>query len=137
MGIQCLTVIAQLSIDDGKVEVDDEILVAVRRRVIADVEPTIKAVKLIRLVDVVVMLQHRDSQALTEPSWTDEEEVAVGILYLLNEPRLVDIVTVIAAHIDEIHHPVWNPLAVLACVRIYHKYQICSKFTKVERNRNK
>ena len=43
-----MTVIAQLSIDDGKVEIDDEILVAVRRRVIADAEPTIEAVKLIR-----------------------------------------------------------------------------------------
>ena len=104
---------------------------------ISNPQPLEQLVEILLLQHIVITLEPCPCQALPEPQRADEEKELVRTLDLLNEPRLVNIVTVITAHIDEIHHPIGNPLAVLACVRIYHKYQICSKFTKVERNRNK
>ena len=113
-------VIAQIGIDDGKVEVDDEILVVVWRRVLADVEVAVEPFELVGCVDVVVMVQHRQGEALAETARTDEEEVLVGFFHFLDEPGLVDIVAVFLAYGHEVHHAVGYALCLYFCSHFFH-----------------
>ena len=52
------------------------------------------------------MTKHGQGEALPETARTDEEEVAVGILHLLDEAGLVHVVAVVLAEADEVHYPV-------------------------------
>ena len=102
-------VIPQLGIDNGKVEEDDEVFVVVGRRVLPDVEVAVKPFELVRRVDVVVMAQHREGEAFAEAARADEEEELVGVFHFLDEPCLVDIITVVLAYGHEVHHAVRYP----------------------------
>ena len=113
-------VIAQVGIDDGKVEVDDEILVVVWRRVLPDVEVAVEPLELVGCVDVVVMVQHRQGEALAETARTDEEEVLVGFFHFLDEPGLVDVVAVFLAYCLEVHHAVGSALCLYFCSHFFH-----------------
>ena len=98
------------------------------RRVLADVEIAIEPLELLLLVDVIIVLQHGDSQALAESAGTDKEEVFVGIFYFLDEPGLIDIVTVVFADGHEVHHPVGDALGLGSCCSFFHNYdalEIC------------
>lgn len=88
-------------------------------------------VEIVLLQHIVVVMQHRDGQALSEPARTDEEKELVRVLDFLNESRLVNVIAVVAAYVDEIHHPVGNALAVLACVRVYHNVLFLLQPTKI------
>ena len=67
-------------------------------------------------------MQHGHGKALAEAAGTDEEEELVGILHLLDEPRLVHIVAVILAHSHEIHHPIWDALCLYSCPFFFHNH---------------
>ena len=104
--IHRIAVIPQVSVDDGKVKVDDEILVVIRCGVLTDVEVAIEPLKLVSIIDVIVVVQHRHGQALAEASWANEEEELVCSLHFLYKPRLVYIVAVVLADSHEVHHSV-------------------------------
>ena len=59
MSIQRTAVVAKVSIDDGKVQIDDEILVVVGRRVLPNIEISIELLELIGCIDVVIVVKHR------------------------------------------------------------------------------
>ena len=74
MGIHLVVVIAQVGIDDGEVEIEDEILVVVGGGVLSYVQIPIQLFELVLLVDVVIVVQHRHGETLAEAAGTDEEE---------------------------------------------------------------
>ena len=78
------------------------------RWVLAYIQVAIKSLKLVGRIDVIVVTEHRHGETFAEPSGADEEEVAVGVLYLLNKTCLIDIVIVVFANCHEVHHAVWN-----------------------------
>ena len=57
-------------------------------------------------IDVVIMPEHGHGEALAESARADEEEELVGVLHLLDEPCLIDVIAVILPYGNEIHHPV-------------------------------
>ena len=75
--IQCTAVIAQVGIDHGKVEIDDKILVVVRRWMLADIQVAIESFELILLIDIIIMTEHRHGKALAEAFGADEEKESV------------------------------------------------------------
>ena len=122
MFIQSIAVVAQVGVDDRKVQVDDEVLVVVGRRVLAYVQVAIKPLESVCTINVVIVMQHGHGKALAEAAGTDEEEELVGILHLLDEPRLVHIVAVILAHSHEIHHPIWDALCLYSYPFFFHNH---------------
>ena len=106
MCIHRTSVVAQVGIYHCKVEVHDKILFAVWRWVLAYIQVAIKSFELICCVDVIVVAEHRHGETFAEPSGADEEEVAVGVLFLLNKTCLIDIVIVVFTNCHEVHHAV-------------------------------
>ena len=108
--VHCAAIVAKVCIDDGEVEVDDEILVTIWRRVLTDIEITVEPLELVLLIYVVIVAQHRHGQALAEAAWAYEEEELVCSLHFLNKPRFVNIIAVVLADCHEVHHSVWYAL---------------------------
>ena len=120
MGIHLVVVIAQVGIDDGEVEIEDEILVVVGGGVLSYVQIPIQLFELVLLVDVVIVVQHRHGETLAETARTDEEEVLVGFFHFLDEPCLVHIVTVILADSHKVHHTIRNAFCLLLACLLFH-----------------
>ena len=91
-----------------KVEVHDEILVAVGRWILAYIKVAIKSFELICCVDIIVVAEHRHGETLAKTARAEKEEVAIGVLNLLYKSSLIDIVIVVFANCHEVHHAVWN-----------------------------
>ena len=91
-----------------KVEVHDEILVAVGRWVLAYIQVAIKSLKLVSCINVIVVTEHRHGETLAESARADKEEVSVGVFYLFYKSCLIDIVIVVFANCHEVHHAVGN-----------------------------
>ena len=70
----------------------------------------IQSLKLVCLIDVIVMTEHRHGEALAETAGADEEKVLIGSLHLFYKPCLIDIVAIVFAHSHEVHHTVWYAL---------------------------
>ena len=127
--IQGTAVVAHVGVDDSKVEVDDEVLVVVGRGMLADVKVAIQPFEPVCRIDVVIMPEHGHGEALSESARADEEEELVGVLHLLDEPCLIDVIAVILPYGNEIHHPVgyafhlsfstvsFHVASVLSCLR--------------------
>ena len=90
------------------------------RRVLPYIEVAKEALKLVLLVDVIVVLEHGDGEALAETARADEEEIHVRILYPLNERSLVHVVAVTLYHVFKILHPVRYALAVNPLRSLYY-----------------
>ena len=77
MRIQRIAVIAQVGIDHRKVEINNEILVVIGCRMLADIQVAIKSLKLISGINVVIVIQHLYGEALAETARADEEKGSV------------------------------------------------------------
>ena len=108
MCIHRTSVVTQVSIYHCKVEVHDKILVAVGRWILAYRQVTIKSLKLVSCINVIIVMWHRHGETLAESARADKKEVAVGVLNLLNKSSLIDIVIVVFANCHEVHHAVGN-----------------------------
>ena len=91
-----------------KVEFHDKKLVVVGRWVLAYIQVAIKSLKLVSCIDVIVVVEHRHCETLAKTARADKEEVAIGVLNLLNKSSLIDIVIVVFANCHEVHHAVGN-----------------------------
>ena len=92
--------------NSGEVQGENQILVALRGRVTADIEVTKQLVEAILHVDIVVMRQHGERKRLAKTTRTDEKEILICILDLLYETCLVNVVTIVPSHMLEVHHAV-------------------------------
>ena len=101
-----------LLLDAREVEVEDEVLAALVRRVAADVEPAEELLEPVRVVDVVVALEDRAEERLAEAPRTQEERVARP-LQLPDEGRAVNEVAVLRADEREVRHAVHDLLNLL------------------------
>ena len=87
VSVHASLVIIYPSVHLSEIEMNDEIAVTLRRWVLAYVQTTEEGRKLVLLVDVVVMFEHRESEALAKTTRANIEEVLVRILYILDEWR--------------------------------------------------
>ena len=92
--------------NSGEVQGENQILVALRGRVTADIEVTKQLVEAILHVDIVIVRQHRERERLAKATGTDEKEILVRVLDLLYETCLVNVVTIVPSHMIEVHHAV-------------------------------
>ena len=76
-------------------------------RVTADIGPFEKFLETILAVDIIVALQNRAPQALAETAGPQENGDLV-ILDLMDKPRLVHEITVLADNLLVVRHRVWN-----------------------------
>ena len=116
----------------GKVHFQDEVLVALRSRMAADIEIAKQFVETILHVDVVIVGQHGECQRLAEASGTDEEEILVGLLDLFDKSRLVHEVTVVSSQPSEVHHAIRDALRFLPLflsVHLARHFVSCRKDT--------
>src|SRR5574344_2427581 len=120
MGIQRISVVAQVGINHRKVEVQDKILVAIGRWVLAYIQVAIKSLKLVCRIYVIIMTKHRHGEALAKTARADKEEVTVGVLNLLYKSSLIDIVIVVFANCYEVHHAVGNTQRFYCCILFFH-----------------
>ena len=72
------------------------------------------------LVDIIIMSEHRQGEALSKTTWTDEEEEFVSVFHLLDKSRFVNIVAVILADIHEVHHAVRYTAGLHSCQCLFH-----------------
>ena len=106
----------QLSVDNRKIELDDKILIVLRCRMLSDIEVAIQMLEFVRLVDVVVMLEHRECEALAESARAYVEKELVGSFYFFDVGCLVHIIAVIVDDCLEVHHAVRYAFRVFADV---------------------
>ena len=112
MVVQTVLVIVQSCCHFSKVEADGKIGIMFWGRILADVEITKQFFKLVLLVDVVVILKHREGESLAKTSRTDEEEVPIGLLYFFNKRSLVNIVIIFLDDIFKVLHAVRYAFAI-------------------------
>ena len=112
MHIQSTLIIVYTSIHLGKVKVNYEIFIMLWRRILANVQSTEEGLKLVLLVDVVVMFEHREGEALAKTARANIEEVHIGIFYIFDEWGLVYIVTIPFPNILKVLHAVRYALAI-------------------------
>lgn len=74
MRIQPFAVIMQLSANAGEIEIKHQIRVTVACGMLPDIEVTEQGIEFVTGGYVVIMLQHIQSQTLSEPPRTDKEE---------------------------------------------------------------
>ena len=80
-GIQTSPIVIKSGIHCGKVEWKNQIGVALGRRILADIQSAKELIKLLLLIDIVIILEHRDGKALAESARANEEEEHIGFLY--------------------------------------------------------
>ena len=90
----------------------DEIAVAFGSRILPYIKVAEEALKLILLVDVVIVFEHGEGEALAKAARAYEEEIHVRFFYFLYEGSLVNIVTISFYYILEVLHSVWDALAI-------------------------
>ena len=111
MGIESLLIAVQIRIDQSKVEAQHQVPGPLGRGMAVDVEPLVPVLESVGLLDVVVVSEHGERQALAEAPRTDVEKEAVGLLNLFDVAGLIHVVTVVSQHTGEVHDPVGNALA--------------------------
>ena len=67
------------------------------------------------------MRQRRERQRLAKATGTDEEEILVRVLDLLDKSCLVHEVTIIPSQMLEVHHPIRNPLRLPGSLLLAHR----------------
>ena len=92
----------------------------VGRGVLANIQITVKLLEQALLIDVVIMAQHRQGEALAETAGTDEEKELVGIFHFLDEPCLVYIVAVVLADSHKVHHAIRDAFRFLLVGLFFH-----------------
>ena len=92
--VQASPIVIKSGIHCGKVEGKNQIGVALGRRILADVQSAKKLIKLFFLIDIIIILEHRDGKALAESARANEEEEHIGFLYRFYKTGFVHIVTV-------------------------------------------
>ena len=112
MHVQTTLTIVYTCVHLSKIEVNDEICIMLWRRILANVQSTEEGLELVLLVNVVVMFEHREGEALAKTARADIEEVLVGILYILDEWGLVHIVAILQDYILKVLHAVRYALAI-------------------------
>ena len=120
MSIQRSPVVVEVGIDYGKVEIDDQILIAVGRRILSNIQVAIELLESVSSVDVIVMAQHGQGEALAKSARADKQEVFVSLHHFLYKPCLVDIITIVLADIHEVHHAVRYALCFYLCCLAFH-----------------
>ena len=93
--------------EGGEVEPHHHVAAAVRGRLPADVQAAEHPLEVVRLVAVVVALQHRQPAGLAEAPRADEEDEAL-LLQRVQEARLVDVQAAFQADALEVGAPVGN-----------------------------
>ena len=112
MHVQSTLIIVYTCVYLSEIEVNDEICIMLWRRILANVQSTEEGLKLVLLVDVVVMFEHGEGEALAKTARANIEEVLVGILYILDEWGLVHIVAILQDYILKVLHAVRYALAI-------------------------
>ena len=120
MSIQRSPVVAEVGIDHCKVEKENQILIAVGCGILSYIQVTIEFLELVSSIDVVVMIQHGQGEALAESARADKEEVSVGLFYFFYEPCLVHIIIIVLADCHEVHHAVRYALCFYLCCLAFH-----------------
>ena len=90
----------------------DEIAVAFRSRILSYIKVAEEALEFIFLIDVVIVFEHGEGEALAKAARAYEEEIHVRFFYFLYEWSLVNIVTISFYYILEVLHSVWDALAI-------------------------
>ena len=104
-----------------------------RRWILANIEFAKELLELILLVDVIVVFEHGKSEALTETARANEEEILVGIFYILDERSLVHIVAILHHHVFKVLHAVRDAFAInpLLSFSYSHSSIFCCKGTPI------
>ena len=128
MHIHRLAVVAQRAVYHREVQFQHQVGVPFLGGVLAHIEVAEQLLELVCPVDVVVMLQHGERQALAETARTDEEEELVGSLQFRDKVGLVHKIAVFA-DTGKIGHPVGDTLA-LNSVYFHTHRALLRKVTK-------
>ena len=117
--VEAFLVIIKSTHNYSKIQMQDEIAVAFRGRILSDVKLAEEAFKLILLVDVVIVFEHGEGKALAETARANEEEIHVRFFYFLYEWGLVNIVTISFHYILKVLHSVRDALAIDSLLSFY------------------
>ncbi len=77
MSVKTFFVIIEITNYFCKVEVNDEILIMFRCRIRTDIKFAKDLLKLVSLVDVVIVFEHREGKSLAKAARSDIEEIFV------------------------------------------------------------
>src|SRR5574344_881454 len=70
------------------------------------------------------MRQHRERQRLAKATGTNEKEIFVRVLDLLDKSCLVHEVTIVPSQMLEVHHPIRNPLRLPSSLLLAHPLSV-------------
>ena len=99
----------RLPLDDGEVELHHHVLAAPVRGVVVDPRPREEAVESVLRVDVIVVSQRAQEEALAEAAGA-QENLVVEFLQALDEAGAVNEIAVTFAKVREVAHAVWDGL---------------------------
>ena len=107
----------------------NQILVALRRRVLSNIQFAKNVLEGIFLIDIIVIFEHGEGKGLAKTARPNVEEVFVSLFYILDKRCFVNIVTIIFYHILKVLHTVWYALAIdsLSSFFYYHSSMIINK----------
>ena len=112
MHIQSTLIIVYTCVHFSEIEVNDEICIMLWRRILANVQSTEEGLKLVLLVDVVVMFEHGEGEALAKTARANIEEIHIRVFYIFDECGLVHIVTIPLPNILKVLHAVRYALTI-------------------------
>ncbi len=112
MHIQSTLIIVYTCVHFSEIEVNDEICIMLRCWVLANVQSTEEGLKLVLLVDVVVMFEHGEGEALAKTARANIEEIHIRVFYIFYECGLVHIVTIPLPNILKVLHAVRYALTI-------------------------
>ena len=93
-----------------------------------------EAVEIVALVDIVVIAEHAEEDALAEAARADEEEEVVGVLHPLNKYRFVNVIFTLLSDLFEVGNAVGEQFDFIHiakfCANLCNKTGMCKFVVK-------
>ena len=120
--IQTILIIVDTSCNYREIQIQHQKGITLRGWILTYIKITKELLKLILLVHIIVILEHRKGKALAESARANIKEKLICCLYFFYKRSLIHIIAIILSNILEIHHAIRDALAIYAFLLLFHIY---------------
>ena len=120
--IQTILIIVDTSRHYREIQIQHQIGITLWGWILTNIKITKELFKLILLVHIIVILEHRKGKALAEAARANIKEKLICCLYFFYKRSLIHIIAIILSYILKIHHAIRDALAIYALLLLFHIY---------------
>ena len=120
--IQTILIIVDTSCYYREIQIQHQIGITLRGWILTYIKITKELFKLILLIHIIVILEHRKGKALAETARANIKEILICRLYFFYKRSLIHIIAIILSNILKIHHAIRDALAIYAFLLLFHIY---------------